>query len=69
MQGARRENPEFVMQMSRLEAEQRKVLDELLDLNRASEFDILAKDIKIPDLTNRDELAEYICWAIDPMLI
>jgi hypothetical protein len=60
MQGARRENPEFVMQMSRLEAEQRKVLDQLLDLNRASEFDILAKDIKIPDLTNRDEVAQYI---------
>jgi hypothetical protein len=60
MQGARRENPEFVMQISRLEAEQRKVLDQLLDLNRASEFDILAKDIKIPDLTNRDEVAQYI---------
>ena len=60
MQGARRENPEFVMQMSRLEAEQRKVLDQLLDLNRASEFDILAKDIKIPDLTNRDEVAQYV---------
>jgi len=60
MQGARRENPEFVMQMSRLETEQRKVLDQLLDLNRASEFELLVKDIKVPDLSGRREMADYI---------
>ena len=59
MQGVRRENPEFLMQINRLEGEQKQVLEALLDLNRASGYDILAKDVQVPDISQRDDLINY----------
>jgi hypothetical protein len=59
MQGVRRENPEFLMQINRLEGEQKQVLEALLDLNRASGYDLLAKDIQVPDISQRDDLINY----------
>ena len=59
MQGVRRENPEFLMQINKLEGEQKQVLEALLDLNRASGFDLLARDVKVPDISNRDDLINY----------
>ena len=59
MQGVRRENPEFLMQINRLEGEQKQVLEALLDLNRASGYDLLAKDVQVPDISQRDDLINY----------
>jgi hypothetical protein len=59
MQGVRRENPEFLMQINKLEGEQKQVLDALLDLNRAGGYELLAKDVKVPDISNRDDLINY----------
>jgi hypothetical protein len=59
MQGVRRENPEFLMQINRLEGEQKQVLEALLDLNRASGYDLLAKDVQVPDIYQRDDLINY----------
>ena len=59
LQGVRRENPEFLMQINRLEGEQKQVLEALLDLNRASGYDLLAKDIQVPDISQRDDLINY----------
>ena len=60
MQGVRRENPEFLMQISNLEEQQKQVLNQLLDLNRANEYEMLAKDVQVPDVNNRDSLLSYI---------
>jgi hypothetical protein len=60
MQGVRRENPEFLMQISNLEEQQKQVLNQLLDLNRANEYEMLAKDVKVPDIDDRDNLLRYI---------
>ena len=60
MQGARRENPEFLMMISRLEDEQKMVLNQLLDLNRSSNYQLAAQGVKVPDLRDRDELLNYI---------
>jgi hypothetical protein len=60
MQGVRRENPEFLMQISNLEEQQKQVLNQLLDLNRANEYEMLAKDVKVPDVSDRGELERYI---------
>ena len=60
MQGVRRENPEFLMQISNLEEQQKQVLNQLLDLNRANEYEMLAKDVKVPDIDDRNSLLSYI---------
>ena len=63
MQGVRRENPEFLMQISNLEEQQKQVLNQLLDLNRANEYEMLAKDVKVPDIDDRDNLLRYVSGA------
>jgi len=60
MQGVRRENPEFLMMISNLEGQQKQVLNQLLDLNRANEYEMLAKDVKVPNISDRDNLLRYI---------
>ena len=60
MQGARRENPEFLMMIRNLEEQQKQVLNQLLDLNRANEYELLAKGVKVPDVSDRAELERYI---------
>ena len=49
MQGVRRENPEFLMQINKLEQDQKQVLDALLDLNRTSDYEKLSEGVQIPD--------------------
>jgi hypothetical protein len=48
------------MQISNLEEQQKQVLNQLLDLNRANEYEMLAKDVKVPDIDDRDNLLRYI---------
>ena len=60
MQGVRRENPEFLMQINKLEQDQKQVLDALLDLNRTSDYEKLSEGVQIPDITDRDNLLRYI---------
>jgi hypothetical protein len=60
MQGVRRENPEFLMQINKLEQDQKQVLDALLDLNRTSDYEKLSEGVQIPDISDRDNLLRYI---------
>ena len=60
MQGVRRENPEFLMQINKLEQDQKQVLDALLDLNRTSDYEKLSEGVKIPDISDRENLLRYI---------
>jgi len=60
MQGVRRENPEFLMQINKLEQDQKKVLDALLDLNRTSDYEKLTEGVQIPDISDRDNLLRYV---------
>jgi hypothetical protein len=60
MQGVRRENPEFLMQINKLEQDQKQVLDALLDLNRTSDYEKLSEGVQIPDISDRDNLLRYV---------
>ena len=60
MQGVRRENPQFLMQINKLEQDQKQVLDALLDLNRTSDYEKLAEGVRIPDISDRENLLRYI---------
>jgi hypothetical protein len=60
MQGVRRENPEFLMQINKLEQDQKQVLDALLDLNRTSDYEKLSEGVQIPDISDRQNLLRYI---------
>ena len=60
MQGVRRENPEFLMQINTLEEQQKKVLDQLLDLNRSSNYEMLSRGVEVPDISDRERLLRYI---------
>ena len=60
MQGVRRENPQFLMQINKLEQDQKQVLDALLDLNRTSYYEKLAEGVRIPDISDRENLLRYI---------
>ena len=55
--GIDRSDPEFLMKISELEAQQQKVLDDLLNLNRTSNFDELTKGLKIPATSDSEDLA------------
>ena len=55
--GIDRSDPEFLMKISELEAQQQKVLDDLLNLNRTSNFDELTKGIKVPATGDSEDLA------------
>ncbi len=55
--GIDRSDPEFLMKISELEAQQQKVLDDLLNLNRTSNFDELTKGIKVPSTSDSEDLA------------
>ncbi len=60
MQGVRRENPEFLMQINTLEEQQKQVLDQLLDLNRSSNYEMLSRGVEVPDISDRERLLRYI---------
>ena len=60
MQGVRRENPEFLMQINKLEQDQKQVLDALLDLNRSNDYEKLSEGVQIPDISDRDNLLRYV---------
>jgi len=55
--GIDRSDPEFLMKISELEAQQQKVLDDLLNLNRTSNFDELTKGIRVPGTSDSEDLA------------
>jgi len=55
--GIDRSDPEFLMKISELEAQQQKVLDDLLNLNRTSNFDELTKNIRVPETSDSEQLA------------
>ena len=63
MQGVRRENPEFLMMINQLEQNQKKVLDDLLDLNRSNDYEKLSEGVTIPDINDRENLQRYIDGA------
>jgi hypothetical protein len=54
--GIDRSDPEFLMKISELEAQQQKVLDDLLNLNRTSNFDELTKGIRVPTTGESEQL-------------
>ena len=60
MQGVRRENPEFLMRINKLEQDQKQVLDSLLDLNRSNNYEMLQKDVMVPEISDRVNLQRYI---------
>ena len=60
MQGVRRENPEFLMRINKLEQDQKQVLDSLLDLNRSNNYEMLSKDVTVPEISDRVNLQRYI---------
>ena len=55
--GIDRSDPEFLMKISELEAQQQKVLDDLLNLNRTSNFEELTKGIRVPASGDSEQLA------------
>ena len=55
--GIDRSDPEFLMKISELEAQQQKVLDDLLNLNRTSNFEDLTQGIKVPSTSDSESLA------------
>ena len=54
--GVNRTDPEFLMKINQLEEQQKLVLDDLLNLNRTSNFDDLTKGIKVPGSSDTDTL-------------